>query len=113
MHPLGEFIVRETKRLGITDSELAKRAGVDKGTISNWISEAPPEMPSYKLLTGLARATGKDLCTIVALVDPDLTQVNPRVQIFASEIADLTPAELDILDNRLLALSLQRSKKSE
>lgn len=111
MHPLGDFIDKQIRRLEISDTAFSKRVGVDKSTLSLWMSEHPPAEPSFRLLAGLARATGVDICAIIALVDPELTRANPQVGIAAGMIADLTTDELNELDTHLLALKLKRPNK--
>ena len=61
-------IVREARRrAGLTQAELAERAGVPKSTVGR--IESGARVPSTEMVERLVRAAGLDVC--VSLHDPD------------------------------------------
>lgn len=110
MHPLSKFIQDEIDKRGISDAAFARLCNIDPSTISNWIND-PPENPSYEKLKQLAVGTSTDLCTIIALISPELTKVSARRELASRELADLTIGEIEQVNNFLLALKFNRRDK--
>ncbi len=50
----GQAIKKLRQRLGLTQSELAERLGVDQATIHRWEKGAKPSGPAEKLLQQIA-----------------------------------------------------------
>lgn len=74
---LGEFIKSWRKTNKVTQEELAKRAGVTKGYISQlengYMPTGKPITPTYTVLKGLANAMGMDINDFLAAVDTDVS----------------------------------------
>ena len=74
---LGEFIKAWRKTHKVTQEELAKRAGVTKGYISQlengYMPTGKPITPKYTVIKSLAAAMNYDINEFLAIVDTDVS----------------------------------------
>lgn len=106
MNNLGDFIATELRQRNMSARQFAEYVGVTHPTITKAMYSEPPE-PSLEFLTKLALATHIDLCTIVALVKPDATNIRPGTHLIAERIARLPTADRDLIDGFLISRALK------
>lgn len=101
---LGLFIQEEMQRRKLSLREFATLAGVTHPTMSKFSWYGIHETyggriigePPLEFLAKLAKATGHDICTLVALVRPDATRLDPRASILTNRIMQLPPEKLQL-----------------
>jgi transcriptional regulator with XRE-family HTH domain len=77
-------LVKELRSGGLTQEELANRAGVARETLSRW--ESGVNQPSLESLAGLARAAGRSIEVRVLPAEPKLVeQVNKQLEMPPTE----------------------------
>lgn len=99
------FIETQLKERSMSGREFAVFLGVSHTVVYQALK--PDYVPSLEFLVALARGTGMDLCSIVALVYPDLARRDARAYLIAQRIAALPASEQDAID-ALLTGFLQR-----
>lgn len=109
MQNLGEFIAQEIRKRDMSDREFAEFVGVSNATIHRAMSPDAPT-PTLEFLQKLARKTGVDICTLVALVMPNDTQRTPEVDLIATRVAQLPLDKREFLDDVLVGLLLDAHK---
>ncbi len=107
MNKLGEFIQEELRKRDMSARQFADHVKVSHSTITKAMYPVPPE-PSLDFLAKLGRATGIDLCTIVAMVKPDDTRVSPRALLIAQRIEQLPESKRAFADEFLNGLIEKR-----
>lgn len=101
---LGEFIVREMKKRGMSEREFADFIGVASSTINGYVSEAKTRHhePSLRFLKQLGEKTGVGMKLLLPLAYPDLareleTEVAPRLLALAERLGELDDSTIDLL----------------
>jgi transcriptional regulator with XRE-family HTH domain len=118
---LGAFIHAEMLRRDMTAREFAEYVGVTHSTINKFLNHGisntyagkPVGEPSVDFLVKLARATHTDICSLMALIAPDVTTTNAEAQVIAERIARLPPDKREIIDSFLLGLTLKGRQQGE
>lgn len=118
---LGAFIHAEMVHHNMTAREFADFVGVTHSTINKFLNHGISNTyggkqvgdPSIEFLVKLSKATHTDICTLVALVAPDVSNTNARAHIIAERISRLPPEQQDMMDSFLLGLSFKGAKKDE
>lgn len=98
------FIESEMRQRRMSQREFAEYVGISHQTINRIVAGDAPE-PSLSVLVRLARKTHTDLCSLIALLYPDESRGNARARIIAERIAQLTPAQQQIIDNVLIGIT--------
>jgi transcriptional regulator with XRE-family HTH domain len=87
---LKDFISQELKRRNLSIREFAKEVGVSSATIVRAIGKNPPA-PTLDFLEKLALYTHVDILTLVAMVKPKATRLNPSAMLLVDRISNLPP----------------------
>jgi transcriptional regulator with XRE-family HTH domain len=100
---LGEFILAEMDKRRMSAREFALFVGVTHSTINKFVHFGSKDVgyPSIEFLGKLAQATHSDLCAVMALVFPEVTeatQLKPSTIILAQRIEQLPDAVREIID---------------
>lgn len=109
------FIEFERKKRGISASEFARLAGVDKSTITRITDprdSASRNMPTIETLVGIARATGVNLCYLVGLIEPEAANIDPRIGIISAYLSEMPDADLEKVSAYIVGLSFQAENKT-
>jgi transcriptional regulator with XRE-family HTH domain len=89
---LGEFILEEMRRRGMSAREFADLVGVAHTIVNKFLNHGISEMygdrkvgqPSLDFLEKLSRATNTDICYLISLVAPEAVRVtNPDIDALA------------------------------
>lgn len=118
MATLGEFILDEIKTRQMTAREFANYVGVTHSAINKFLNHGlsniyagkPVGNPSLDFFVKLARATNVDVRTLITLVYPELSNVDPSDLILAERISNLPEDQKAIIDNFLMGATLKNSK---
>lgn len=102
------FIQEELDRRDWTQAKLAQEMKVRHTTIRNIMKRKLVEYPTTDTFAKLAKATHIDLCSIIALIHPDATNINAEAAIIANRVAQLPPDRLELFDDFILWLSSQK-----
>lgn len=107
-----EWLQQELDQRHMSVREFARRADLSHGTLNRILAPASEDdrYPSVRTLVKLARYTGTDLCTLVALVAPEDTGIDPDARILVERIQQLTPENRVIAENYILGTLLKRRK---
>lgn len=81
---LGRCIARERERLGLTQTELGKRAGVSQPILSQW--ESGRHLPESDRLDALLAALGLDAVTLVLRLTETAMTLGP-VDVVAADLS--------------------------
>jgi len=110
---LDQFIESEMKKRGMSLREFAKLIDISPSAISKYLNSASERGVSIDFMVKLARGTNTDLSSIVAMVYPDDTTINPQARILAERIINLPPDKRQMVESLLLGMSLQSDKGSD
>jgi transcriptional regulator with XRE-family HTH domain len=92
--------------------EFAKFLGVSKSTLSRTLNEKNPTVPDYRFLVKIAKATGVDIVSLVALIIPDVTDIDVEARIVAQQIMRLSEDDRRHVIAHITGL-LTQTKKAE
>lgn len=81
-----EFLNSELRRQDISARELARRAGIGPTTLQKILDARNERTPDLDTLEKLAKATGQSLSTLVHMVKPDASEIDPRALVIARRI---------------------------
>lgn len=112
MNKLGEYVADQLRSRDMSLRQFEVFTGISYVTISNMMSSDPPD-PSLDTLSKLAQATKVDICVFVAMVKPEATKLNPKIQLIANHIVNLPPDQIERYENELIGLAFKSDKKSE
>lgn len=112
MTPLAEYVYQRMEQLGLSIRDLAKKMDISHSTLLDHLSDSPPDH-KIDLLANLAHSLNADLCTIVAIVKPEETKLNPKVMQLADRMAHLPPDLIERFENELIGLAFKENKKSK
>jgi transcriptional regulator with XRE-family HTH domain len=87
---LKDFIAQEIKRRSLSMREFAKAVDVSSTTIVRALSDNPPT-PTLDFLEKLSTYTHVDILTLVAMVKPNATRLNPSAMLLVDRISNLPP----------------------
>lgn len=101
--------------------EFAEYVGVPHSSINKFLNHGitdtyagkPVGDPSVDFLIKLARATHIDICTLMALIAPDVTARRAEAEIIADRILNLPPEQREIVDTFLSGLAVKGREKRE
>jgi transcriptional regulator with XRE-family HTH domain len=110
---LSEFLITEMKRLDISARELSRRAGLGESTVQKIIDERDARVPSIETLSKLAKVTGHSLLTLVRLVEPDATDVDPEALVMARRIQALPDATRKVLEDLTRSATLGKDDEAQ
>lgn len=105
---LGEFLLSEMTRRGMSAREFAHFIGVSHTTMNRFLDYGKKDVgyPSAEFLLKLMRATGMDGSAIMALIDPDVPQMSPETLILAERIAQLPDDKRKMVDALVIGLNV-------
>ena len=106
MKTLAEFIEEKRNEDHYSIRQFADVIKVSHVTLVHYLSADPPE-PSLEFLEKLALATHTDLCVLVAMVKPNATRINPRVQLIANRIAALPDDKIEFLEDYMRGVAFK------
>ncbi len=113
MATLIEWLQQEIDRRHVSVREFARHADLSHGTLNRILAPESEDdrYPSLRTLVKLARYTGSDLCTLVALVAPEDTSIDAEARILVERIRRLTPENREIAENYILGTLLKNRKQ--
>lgn len=104
---LSDFIDVYLRDNDLSARELADKVGVTHTTINNWRNPKSKDAQNPKIghLIALARVTGENVLSLIALVHPEinayiaaLTSVHPEVLFRSQLLEELPQGDIDMLD---------------
>jgi transcriptional regulator with XRE-family HTH domain len=103
----GEFLLREMELRGMSARELARFTGVAHGTINKFLEHGVKDVgyPSVDVLIKIAKATNTDICFLIALVAPEVSNTgnaSPDAMITSQRIEQLPESIRDIVDDIII-----------
>jgi transcriptional regulator with XRE-family HTH domain len=101
-----DFIELEMKKRDMSIREFSRFVGLSHSAVSKYLNNPQEKNISIEFMVRVARATDTDLTSIVAMVYPEQTTINPEVQILAERIAQLPPEKRKMIDSLLLGMSI-------
>jgi transcriptional regulator with XRE-family HTH domain len=109
---LRDFIEQEMHRREMTMRQFADFVGISHATISRTLDPIKPTEPTIDVLVKLAKATGVSLSSLIALLRPDLDEIDidPRARVLAERIASLPDAKREIAETYLLGILLKEDQ---
>lgn len=119
---LGDFILLEIERRGMSAREFAELIDVSHTTINRFLNYGitneyngkPVGEPRLDFLVKLARATGVDIRTIVSLVVPkEILDDDVEARILAEQIKQLPLEARQVLDRYILGTRLHPEPKND
>jgi transcriptional regulator with XRE-family HTH domain len=113
---LGDFVLREIQNRQMSQREFARFVGVNHQTINKLLDYGEKEdtYPALDSLVKLAKATNTDICTLIALITPDVvSQPDPEAEMIAERISKLPPNKRDAIDALILGMALGGNQDSE
>lgn len=109
---LADFIDQEISARKISGRKFAELVGVENSTIVRARDPRFDQEPTLGFLVKLARATETPIQTIVAMVVPeDVSNLDPRVNLLAERIANLSETKREQVEAFILGLRLQQPQK--
>jgi transcriptional regulator with XRE-family HTH domain len=112
---LSAWLLEEIQQRHMSIREFARHTGVTHVTLLN-ILEAEPgtaRYPSVETLVKLARVTGADLFSLVAMLSPEDTATRPDALILANRIKNLSPEAQAVLEDWLMGRLSKNSDHAE
>lgn len=103
---LSEFILEEMKKREMSMREFSSYVGVSPTTISNTLNPQKNIIPSTDFLAKLADATHTDIATLIAMVFPELTDLNPEIMLLAMRISQLHPEQQKMIRQLLMGMAM-------
>lgn len=118
MATLGEFILEEIKKRSTTAREFADEVGVSHTIINKFLNHGlsdtyagkPVGEPSLEFLVKLARATHVDVRTLIALIHPEIGDIDPNDLILAERIGNLPEDQKSFIDNFIIGAAVKNHK---
>lgn len=118
MNTLGEFILDEIKNRNTTARVFADQVGVSHTIINKFLNHGlsdtyagkPVGEPSLEFLVKLAKTTHVDVRTLIALVHPEIGDIDPSNLILAERIGNLPEDQKAIIDNFLIGAAIKSHK---
>lgn len=104
---LNNFIEDEMKKRDMSIREFSKLIGLSHSTISKFLNNPDTRNVSIEFLVKLAEGTNTDLASIVAMVYPEHTSINAQSRILAERIAQLPPAQYEMIESLLLGFGIK------
>jgi transcriptional regulator with XRE-family HTH domain len=95
--------------------EFARQSGIAHTVLNKILAGEADEdsYPSVATLVKLARYTHVDVCTLIALLAPDVARIDARARAIAERIGQLPPVEQEIIDAYILGPVLKQAQKRE
>ncbi len=108
-----DWLQQEIDQRRMSVREFARRADLSHGTLNRILAPENEDdrYPSVRTLVKLARFTGVDLCTLVALVAPEDTGIDADANILVGRIRRLSPESREIAENFILGTLLKGRKQ--
>ncbi len=98
MESLREFILDEMQKRRMSGREFAEFVGVANSTIVRATDyQKTPPTPSLEFLEKLSKATRVDICTLVAFVYPDLTNIKAQASVIGILASQLSADRQDAI----------------
>lgn len=118
MSTLGEFILQEIQNRQSNARDFALMVGVSHTTINKFLNYGlsdnyagkPVGEPSLDFLVKLAKATHVDVRTLIALVHPEVGDIDPNDLILAERIGNLPDDQKALIDNFLIGAAIKQTK---
>lgn len=112
---LADWLNEEIQKRHMSIREFSRASGVGHTTLNRMLAPdtAEVEYPSMDTLVKLSRFTKLDLCTLVAMVSPEDTEIDAEARIIAERIAQLSPDKQAIVDAYILGIALKPGNESE
>lgn len=115
---LGAFIQEEMQRKNLSITKYAELVGVTHPIISKFRWHGIKKKfggksigePSLDFLAKLAKASGIDLCGLIAIIHPDATVTDARAAILVGRISQLPPEKIELFDAFLKGLAFDHLK---
>ena len=109
-----EWLQQEIDQRHMSVREFARHADLSHGTLNRILAPVTEDdhYPSIRTLVKLSRYTGVDLCTLVALVAPEDTDVDAEAHVLVERIRRLSPEGREIAENYILGTLLKARKQS-
>lgn len=101
-----EFIELEMKKRDMSIREFSRFVGLSHSAVSKYLNNPQEKNISIEFMVKVSEGTNTDLTSIVAMVYPEQTTINPEVQILAERIAKLPPEKRQMVDSLLLGMSI-------
>lgn len=108
-----EFIEAEIKKRSMSIREFSRFVGISHSAISKYLSNPDETNISIEFMVRVSEATKTDLASIVAMVYPDLTTVNPDIRVLAERIANLPDDKRQMVESLLLGMTIQTDKNTD
>ena len=103
---LSDFILKEMKKRDMSMREFAQFVNVSHATISRAVDPQKNIIPSTDFLAKLADATHTDIATLIAMVFPELTDLNPEIMLLAMRISQLHPEQQKMIRQLLMGMAI-------
>lgn len=95
------FIESEVDKRKMSYRQFAEFVGVSQPTITRAVGKKPKAIPSMEFLTKLATSLNYDLCDIVAIVAPNNTRRDAKINLIAHQMRNASPEQLRAIDSLL------------
>lgn len=113
---LADWLLEEIQQRQMSVREFGRYAGVPHSTLNKILNADNTDedaYPSLATLVKLSRATGTDICTLVAFVAPERTLRDADAMALANRIMNLPPDGRAIVEDWLMGRLLKRGNKPE
>jgi len=110
---LAEFIESEIKKRDMSIREFSRMAGLSHSTVSQYLNEPDSRKVSIEFLVKISVATNTDLSSIVAMVYPELTSIDPESRIMAEQIRKLPQDKRGMLGSLLVGIGVQFNQEND
>jgi len=104
---LAQWIESERKKRDMTLSQFSQFVGVHHQTITSIVNEPDRVTVSLPVLVKLSETTGKGLDKLVAMIRPDLTDIDLRKDHIATQLSDVPEAKLELLKTFLTGIDVE------
>lgn len=112
MTPIGQYVLDEMRRRGLSIRQFALELGVTHPTVSRIVDPRDPGMPTLEFLVKLAKFTGEDIRNIVVMVAPsEVSGTEAGTAALELRYRRLTEEQKQIVDNLITGLVIKGPKQ--
>lgn len=112
---IGEFLQNEIRQRGMNNHQFAEFVGVEPQVMDKLLEDdfKSTGYPSIKVMVKLSKVLDVDIGRIIALIEPDATNIRERARLLAQWIEQLPPEQQQIIDQFLLDRKKELENSSE
>lgn len=110
---LADWLWHEIEERHMSVRAFGRAADVSHETINKLLAPVdwPDWTPSIPVLVNIARYTHTDICSLVAMITPEDTQINPRATLLAEKIINLPPDQRALAETYIIGAAFKPRKE--